>query len=205
MLEGARKYGRHNYRVAGVRASVYVDAAMGHIAQWWEGEDVDPDSGLSHITKALATLVVMRDAMLNDKFFDDRPPKVKLSEIRADLQEKVNKIMEQIPDAKEPFLAQCPPPAGTAGQGPVQVSPKAQVDLTKFPYTVTEEERFLAQVSAKQMTAMGYTYLANAEMSKRDRSAKVFEPEAKPAGLTTEILRKLGFKWNGISQVWESR
>ena len=25
MMEGARKYGRHNYRVSGVRASVYVD------------------------------------------------------------------------------------------------------------------------------------------------------------------------------------
>src|SRR3546814_1076431 len=45
MLEGARKYGRHNYRVAGVRGSVYVDAAIGHITQWWEGEDLDPDTG----------------------------------------------------------------------------------------------------------------------------------------------------------------
>ncbi len=36
MLEGARKYGRHNYRVAGVRASVYFYGAKGHIAQWWE-------------------------------------------------------------------------------------------------------------------------------------------------------------------------
>ena len=31
MLEGAAKYGRHNYRVSGVRASVYYDAAMRHI------------------------------------------------------------------------------------------------------------------------------------------------------------------------------
>ena len=68
MLEGARKYGLHNYRVSGVRASVYVDAAMGHITQYWEGEDIDPDSGLSHITKALASLAVMRDAMINQKF-----------------------------------------------------------------------------------------------------------------------------------------
>lgn len=104
MLEGARKYGRHNYRVAGVRASVYVDAAMGHITQWFEGEDIDPDSGLNHITKALATLAVMRDAMLNDKFMDDRPPKCKLDVIRKDLQAKVEAIIERYPDAKEPFL-----------------------------------------------------------------------------------------------------
>ncbi len=36
---------------------------------------IDPDSGMSHITKAIATLVVLRDAMLQDKFTDDRPPR----------------------------------------------------------------------------------------------------------------------------------
>ena len=75
MLEGASKYGRHNYRAAGVRASVYYDALMRHAMTWWEGEDLDPDSGMSHITKAIATLVVLRDAMLQDKFTDDRPPR----------------------------------------------------------------------------------------------------------------------------------
>ena len=74
MLEGAAKYGRHNYRVVGVRASVYYDATMRHLVGWWEGEDLDPDSGLSHVTKAIASLVVLRDAMLNGKCEDDRPP-----------------------------------------------------------------------------------------------------------------------------------
>lgn len=37
MLEGACRYGRHNYRIAGVRASVYYDAAMRHLMSWWEG------------------------------------------------------------------------------------------------------------------------------------------------------------------------
>lgn len=103
MLEGARKYGRHNYRKAGVRASVYFDAAKGHIDQWWEGEDIDPDSGIHHITKAIATLVVLRDGMLLDKWEDDRPPKAKLDMIRNELQEKVEEIIDRYPDAKEPF------------------------------------------------------------------------------------------------------
>jgi len=77
LLEGARKYGRHNYRVAGVRGSVYIDACFRHLASWWEGEDVDPDSGLSHITKAIAGLVVLRDSMLMENWKDDRPPKIK--------------------------------------------------------------------------------------------------------------------------------
>jgi hypothetical protein len=75
MLEGAAKYGRHNYRAIGVSASVYYDATMRHLMGWWEGEDIDSDSGLSHVTKAIASLVVLRDAMIQAKFNDDRPPR----------------------------------------------------------------------------------------------------------------------------------
>jgi hypothetical protein len=75
MLEGACKYGRHNYRAVGVRASVYYDATMRHMIDWWEGEDIDPDSQLSHVTKAIASLFVLRDAMIQSMFTDDRPPR----------------------------------------------------------------------------------------------------------------------------------
>jgi hypothetical protein len=75
MLEGASKYGRHNYRAVGVRGSVYYDGTMRHLMDWWEGQDLDPDSGMSHITKAITSLVVLRDAMIQGKFTDDRPPR----------------------------------------------------------------------------------------------------------------------------------
>lgn len=75
MLEGAAKYGRFNYRAIGVRASVYYDALQRHILAWWEGEDIDPDSGLPHVTKAMSCLLVLRDAMHQGKLEDDRPPK----------------------------------------------------------------------------------------------------------------------------------
>lgn len=75
MLEGAAKYGRYNYRVSGVRAAVYYDATMRHLMAWWEGQDTDPDSGLSHITKAITSLVVLRDAMIQGMVEDDRPPR----------------------------------------------------------------------------------------------------------------------------------
>lgn len=104
MLEGARKYGRHNYRVAGVRSSVYVDAAMGHITQWWEGEDLDPDTRLSHLTKAMASLAVLRDAMIRGKMVDDRPPKTDLDAVRANLQGIVDEMFERIPEAREAYL-----------------------------------------------------------------------------------------------------
>lgn len=104
MLEGARKYGRHNYRIAGVRASVYVDAAKGHIDQWWEGEDIDEESKLNHLVKAIASLVVLRDAMIQNKWVDDRPPKTDLDTLRKDLQEAVDGIFERIPEAKDAYL-----------------------------------------------------------------------------------------------------
>jgi len=101
MLEGDRKYGRHNYRVIGVRASVYYDAAMRHLMAWWEGEDIDPDSGISHITKALSCLAVLRDSMINEKFTDDRPPKIKDGWIK-ELNKKTAEIIERYPNGKDP-------------------------------------------------------------------------------------------------------
>lgn len=74
MMEGAAKYGRHNYRGAGIRFSVYYDAAMRHLSSWWEGEDLDPDSGLPHPIKAAACMVILFDAMLRENGTDDRPP-----------------------------------------------------------------------------------------------------------------------------------
>ena len=104
MLEGARKYGRHNYRVSGVRASVYRDAAWRHLNKWWEGEDIDPDSGLNHITKALACLSVLRDAMIFDNWVDDRPPALPDSRIFwKRLDELAASIIKRYPDGKVPF------------------------------------------------------------------------------------------------------
>lgn len=102
MLEGSMKYGRHNYRVAGVRASVYVDATWRHLMSWWEGEDIDPESGLSHITKAICSLTVLRDAMMNDMWTDDRPP-VSNHEFMKELQAAVTKLLEKYPNPVPPY------------------------------------------------------------------------------------------------------
>lgn len=96
MMEGALKYGRHNYRVAGVRSSVYFDACHRHLDSWWEGEDIDPDSGLSHVTKAIATLVVLRDAMINDMVTDDRPPPTKEGWMKR-LNDKASALLAKYP------------------------------------------------------------------------------------------------------------
>lgn len=102
MLEGALKYGRHNYRIAGVRASVYFDASMRHLFAWWEGEDSDPDSGLSHVTKAIAGLIVLRDSMLAGNWHDDRPPRVDPEWIRT-LNAQVGDLLAKYPDPVPPY------------------------------------------------------------------------------------------------------
>lgn len=90
MLEGACKYGRHNYRAVGVRSSVYYDAAMRHLMEWWEGTDIDAASGMHHVTKAITTLVVLRDAMIQGLVIDDRPPS------SPEFYEELNKLTAEI-------------------------------------------------------------------------------------------------------------
>ena len=104
LLEGARKYGRHNYRIAGVLASVYFDANQRHMADWWEGVDIDKDSGLSHVTKAIASLTVLRDGMIQGNWVDDRPPPSPPGWLEH-LNKKASDIIDKYPDPKEPFLA----------------------------------------------------------------------------------------------------
>ena len=62
MLEGSLKYGRHNYREAGIRYSVYYDAIQRHMSAWWEGEDIDEESGLPHPIKAAACCIILFQA-----------------------------------------------------------------------------------------------------------------------------------------------
>lgn len=103
MLEGALKYRRHNYREAGVRASVYVDAAGRHLAQFWEGQDIDPESkaGLHHVSKAIASLTVLRDSIIKGNWTDDRPPRSPDGWIDAD-NKIAGALVDAFPNAPEP-------------------------------------------------------------------------------------------------------
>lgn len=72
LLDGALKYGRSNWRVCGIRASIYVDAARRHLNAWFEGEANDPDSGVDHLGHALACIAIIVDARAIGKLMDDR-------------------------------------------------------------------------------------------------------------------------------------
>lgn len=102
MMEGALKYGRHNYRVSGVRASVYYDAVVRHLMAWWEGEDHDPEvkgAKISHLVKAMACLAVVRDAERLGKLVDDRPPSHEPGWV-AELNKQAAAMLEAYPNPK---------------------------------------------------------------------------------------------------------
>ena len=165
MLEGALKYGRHNYRGAGVRASVYCDAALGHIEQFIEGEDIDQDSGLSHVTKAICSLVVLRDAMMNDFWTDDRPPKIaNLDALRDRLQRKVEENFERWADKAPHHYTE------VEDGSPYRVA-RTTDEMNALPgreaVWMTEDE--IAVVDAM---------LKSGEMAKRIEGAKVMPPTA---------------------------
>ena len=72
LLDGALKYGRANWREAGVRASIYYDALRRHLAKQFEGQEIDSDSGLPHDCHMLACLAIIVDAKACGKYIDDR-------------------------------------------------------------------------------------------------------------------------------------
>ena len=102
MMEGGRKYARHSYRVVPILAAVYYDAAIGHLVSWWEGEDDDAESNMHHVTKAIASLVVLRDSMMTDCYDDDRPPKLPAG-WREAINKKAIELIDRIPDCRPPY------------------------------------------------------------------------------------------------------
>lgn len=102
MYEG-RKYGRHNYRSLGsVKASIYYDAMKRHLDAWYEGQDIDPFSGLHHLFKASACIAILTDSMVSGRFEDDRPPKLPDNWIE-EFNKMVAVVNDHTPNPVEPF------------------------------------------------------------------------------------------------------
>ena len=69
---GAAKYGRFNWREHQVSATVYYDAAQRHLMAWFNGETIDPESGLPHLAHAMACCNILLDAEKSGKLNDNR-------------------------------------------------------------------------------------------------------------------------------------
>lgn len=87
---GAAKYGPFNWRKDAVESMTYVHAALRHLYAWTDGEDIDPESGESHLAHVRACLGILLDAKATDKLIDDRPHAGAASRLIAENTRTVN-------------------------------------------------------------------------------------------------------------------
>lgn len=74
---GAKKYAAHNWR-QGIERSRLMGAALRHILAYNAGEDVDPETGLSHLHHASCCLMFAAELHETRPDLDDRyRPEVK--------------------------------------------------------------------------------------------------------------------------------
>lgn len=69
---GANKYGERNWRLDKILASTYEGAILRHFTAWANGEDIDPESGWSHLYHIRACCALVLDADMHGTLVDDR-------------------------------------------------------------------------------------------------------------------------------------
>lgn len=95
---GQIKYGSANWRIAGVRASVYVSAMKRHIAAYVSGELHDPTDGTHHLGNVMACAAILLDAEAAGKLTDDRPPSVDMRRAYGEVQAVMARLKTQYAD-----------------------------------------------------------------------------------------------------------
>ena len=68
---GAEKYGAHNWW-PGMRWGRYFAACMRHLWAFWRGEDIDPETGFSHLLHAAACVAFLASYQARGVGQDDR-------------------------------------------------------------------------------------------------------------------------------------
>lgn len=91
-LEGASKYGRYNWRIAGVKTSIYYDAVQRHLEKYWNGEEEDRETGVPHLASALACIMIIADAKACGQLNDDRPPMLDVNRQIMELEEIAHNV-----------------------------------------------------------------------------------------------------------------
>lgn len=72
LAHGAGKYGVRNWRKDPILLKTYVAAIRRHLNAWADGQDLDPDSGESHLAHIRACCAVALDAQHQGTAQDDR-------------------------------------------------------------------------------------------------------------------------------------
>jgi hypothetical protein len=99
--EGASKYGAFNWRAAGVRFSIYLEALRRHCIRLSNGEWEDPKTRVPHLASIIACAGIIADAKLCGNLIDDRPPSVDMKPL-IEVSEEVTKHVRTINADKTP-------------------------------------------------------------------------------------------------------
>ena len=70
---GAEKYGFYNWRKSPVETMTYLNAIKRHLNAFIDGEDIDPESGVSHLGHIKAGCSILLDAEKTGTLLDNRP------------------------------------------------------------------------------------------------------------------------------------
>lgn len=95
---GMLKYGAWNWRVAGIRSSVYLSAMQRHLDAYTSGEEYDPVDGSHHLGNIMACAAIIIDAKAAGKLNDDRPPQVGVRQAHAEAEATMAVLREQYKD-----------------------------------------------------------------------------------------------------------
>lgn len=97
-LEGALKYGRYNWRIMGVSASIYNDAMDRHRSKWWNGQDRDPVTKVKELASVIACAKILLDAEICGMLNDDRPPRAPQMQALDDTQAVIAHLKDLFKD-----------------------------------------------------------------------------------------------------------
>lgn len=104
--EGALKYGRFNWRMRPVKASIYLSACDRHTIKYKAGEERDKVTGTHHLAYAICCLAILFDAIKYGTMIDDRAPRGRLNpNISKELD---GEVMSRIKHLKKLFKEEKP-------------------------------------------------------------------------------------------------
>ena len=88
---GAKKYGPFNWSKDRVKTSDYIDAIHRHLEAWADGEDLDPESNVSHLGHVAACCAILLDAEATGNLIDDREKSGRIPEFFVRIAEMTGK------------------------------------------------------------------------------------------------------------------
>lgn len=102
--EGDSKYIAYNFRIVGVKATVYVSALRRHLMRYFNGEWADAKTGVPHLASVAACTAILIDGHVAGNLVDDRPPGVELGNEVAEAERVIAHVYalnKEVRDASE--------------------------------------------------------------------------------------------------------